>query len=458
MKGAIPVGEALFSRLEMYDHVTVSWVGDDGYPMQTPADFRVDAAAGVVRIDRTAVPVPTDREVNITVSHIRPQLGTGYDQRRYVVTWGRVAATADGYVMTPAKAWGWDENDVPFFEYSERANPQAHAYMKSLSIERDAEVRPRLSRFWTFLLATRLPFLTATFVPILLGIAVAARAGEFNWWLALLTLVGGACVHIGLNVANDIFDALSGADDANVSPTQYSGGSRVIQRGLVTLRGMSMISIAAYAVGIGIGLYLVVYRGSLELLGIGIAGVFLSVFYTAPPFRLVHRGLGELTTALGFGPIMVLGAYVVQTDELAWEPFIASIPVAILIALILYLNEIPDRPGDAKVGKRTLPVRLSPDVITSGFLVAALAAFATVVLGVAFDVLPVPTLLALLALPLVFQIYQGVREYYDKPYEIMGYLGKNVQLHLVTGLLLFAGYMIAVAADAIWDSPPGLLT
>lgn len=458
MKGAIPVGDALFSRLAQYPHLTVSWVADDGYPMQTPAEFSVDPAAGVVRLQRTAVALPTDREVNVIGSHIRPQPGTGYDQRRYVVAWGHIEAAGDGYVLRPARAWGWDENDVPFFEYSERANPQAHAYMKSLSIERDAEVRPRLSRFWTFLLATRLPFLTATFVPILLGIAVAARHGEFNWWLALLTLVGGACVHIGLNVANDIFDALSGADDANVSPTQYSGGSRVIQRGLVTLRGMSMISVAAYAVGIAIGLYLVAYRGSLELLGIGIAGIFLSVFYTAPPFRLVHRGLGELTTALGFGPIMVLGAYVVQTEELAWEPFIASIPVAILIALILYVNEIPDRPADARVGKRTLPVRLSREVVTNGFLVAGIAAFATVVLGVLFGVLPVPTLLALLALPLVFQVYRGIRAYYDRPYDLMAYMGKNVQLHLVTGLLLFAGYMIAVTADAIWDSPPGLLT
>src|SRR3990172_8384776 len=234
--------------------------------------------------------------------------------------WGTVGAGEGGLVFRPKRAWGWDEADVPFFEYSERSNGQAQRYLRQLSQEQGREVKPRLSRAWTFILATRLPFLSATFIPVLLGIAAAAYAGAFDWWLALLTLVGAAAIHIGLNVANDVFDTLSGADDLNVNPTQYSGGSRVIQYGLVTLRQMSAISITAYVVGSAIGIYLVVVRGSVELLAIGVAGLVLSVFYTAPPLRLVHRGLGELTTALGFGPIMVMGAYVVQTKELAWEP------------------------------------------------------------------------------------------------------------------------------------------
>jgi 1,4-dihydroxy-2-naphthoate octaprenyltransferase len=306
--------------------------------------------------------------------------------------------------------------------------------------------------------ATRLPFLTATIVPILLGIAVAANDGQFNWWLAALTLVGGMAVHIGLNVANDIFDAMSGADDANVSPTQFSGGSRVIQRGLVTLRQMSVISIVAYAVAIGIGLFLVINRASVELFVIGIAGIFLSVFYTAPPFRLVHRGLGELTTALGFGPVMVLGAYVVQAKELSGEAFVASIPVAILIALILYVNEIPDRHSDAKVGKNTLPVRMGRALVTNGFLVAALSAFAVVAIGAITGYLPRPTLIALLGLPLALKVYDGIRAHYDRPYDLMATMGQNVQLHLVTGVLLFAGYMVAVVADKVMDSPPGILS
>jgi 1,4-dihydroxy-2-naphthoate polyprenyltransferase len=448
----------LFEKLGTYPHAVITWVDDDGYPCQTPALFRSDGAASTIEVSPTGMPLPADREVNFIVSHIRPQPGTGYDQRRYISLLGRAAANGAGYVLTPRQATGWDEKVTPFFEFSERSNEQAHRYLAELSAEQGRVVKPRLSRFWTLFLATRLPFLTATIVPVLLGIAIAAKHDHFSWWLALLTLIGGMAIHIGLNVANDVFDSLSGADEANVSPTQFSGGSRVIQHGLVTLRQMGALSLSAYAVGIAIGLFLVIYRGSLPLLYVGIAGVFLSVFYTAPPLRLVHHGLGEVTTALGFGPIMVLGAYLVQTEHWSAEPFVASIPVAILIALILYVNEIPDRQSDAAVGKRTLPVRLPADIITRGFLIAALCAFAAIAVSAILGVIPRPTLLALLALPLVFQIYRGIRAYYSKPYDLMATMGKNVGLHAVVGVLLIVGYGVAIAAAHAFDSPPGFLS
>jgi 1,4-dihydroxy-2-naphthoate octaprenyltransferase len=433
----------LLRKLATYPHLVVSWVGDDGYPAQTPADFACDESSGTIRLRPTSVAIPADRTVNVIASHIRPQPGVGYDQRRYISIWGKAIAVADGYELRVERHWGWDENVTPFPEYVERSNPQARRYLANLSEERGALVKPHLSLFWTFLIATRLPFLTATLVPVLLGIAVAARRGSFDISLAIVTVIAAACVHVGLNVANDVFDALSGADEANTRPTQYSGGSRVIQRGLVSLPRMAAICAIAYAIGGTLGVYLVIDTGSWELLAIGLAGVFLSVFYTAPPLRLVHRGLGELTTALGFGPAMVLGAYVVQTGRLDWEPFVASIPVAVLVALILYVNEIPDRPSDAAVGKRTLPVRLEQTAVVRGFLVAGLGAFTVVVGGVIGGLLPVYTLISLLALPLVFQVYAGIQRYYNSPYELMAVMGRNVQLHLATGVLLFAGYVIA---------------
>jgi 1,4-dihydroxy-2-naphthoate octaprenyltransferase len=454
----VKIDRDLFAKLDMYSHVVLSWIDDDGYPLQTAAEFSTDAERGVARIDPTGLQVPTDREVNLIASHIRPQPGEGYDERRYISLWGRVRAEGEGLVFRAERAWGWDEHDIPFFEYAERSNHQASKYLSGLSQERGVEVKPRLSPVWTFLLATRLPFLTATFVPILLGIAIAANDGFFSWGFAIATIIAGAAIHIGLNVANDIFDTVSGADDANVNPTQFSGGSRVIQYGLVSLRGMVAISAVGYAVGIGLGLYLVVARGSLELLLIGLAGVLISVFYTAPPVRLVHRGLGEIATGLGFGPVMVLGAYVVQAQQFAWEPLIASVPVGIFIALVLYVNEIPDRSGDSAVGKRTLPVRWSRTAVVRGFLVAAAAAFLLIAIAAPAGMLPRPTLIALLALPLALEVYRGIGRDYNAPYDLMSTMGKNVQLHLLAGLLLFAGYMVSVIAARIAESPPAILS
>ena len=129
---------------------------------------------------------------------------------------------------------------------------------------------------------------------------------------------------------------------------------------------------------------LLAVRGSVALVVIAAVGFVISIAYTMPPFKLVYRGLGELATAIGFGPVMLLGAYAVQTHgSLSWEAFVASIPVGLLVMLILYVNEIPDRTGDAKAGKRTLPVRLSKMWVIRGFDAAAAASFLVVGGGVA---------------------------------------------------------------------------
>ena len=129
---------------------------------------------------------------------------------------------------------------------------------------------------------------------------------------------------------------------------------------------MATLSTVFYVLAGVIGLILLATHGSTALLVIGVVGFIVSLGYTAPPLKFVYRGLGEIAVALGFGPLMLLGAYVVQTGgALAWEPFVASIPVALLVALILYVNEIPDRRGDARAGKRTLPVRFSRDAPSS---------------------------------------------------------------------------------------------
>jgi 1,4-dihydroxy-2-naphthoate octaprenyltransferase len=434
-------------RLATYPHLVVSWIDDDGYPTSVATTFEADPDAGTVTLAPPAgLPIPADREIGLIGSHIRPQPGIGYDERRYIQLWGRVAG---GRAFTPVRVWGWDETEVPFFEYSERSVPQSRRYLAALSKEKGRIIRPRLSPFWLALRTTRLPFLSATAVPVLLGIAVAASHGAFTWWTALLTLIGGSFAHLAINVSNDIFDTLSGADEANTTPTQFSGGSRVAVYDLVTTRGLAWLSIGLFAAAAVIGLLLVAVTGSILLLWIGIAGIAIGVAYTAPPLKLVYRGLGEIAVALGFGPVMLLGAYVVQTGELAWEPMVLSLVPGILIALILYVNEIPDRRSDAEAGKRTLPVRLSPDAVRTGYLVAALAAFAIIVAGVVGGLLPWPVLIALAAVPIALRVHGGLKVHYDSPYTLMAVMGTNVNLNLVVGGLLLVGYVAVIVASLI---------
>jgi 1,4-dihydroxy-2-naphthoate octaprenyltransferase len=438
-------------KLASYPYQIATWVETSGYPVSVAVEAEIDPVAGLARFRAPAgLTIPVVGDISLTGSHIRPQPGYGYDERRHVTVWGAAIVTDGSVTFRAHSAWGWDEAEVPFFEYSERSVGKARRYFDALTAERGTPVKPHLSFGFLTLRATRLPFLTATLVPVVLGILIAARQGSFDLVAALLTIVGASFVQLGLNVANDVFDTMQGADDANVTPTQFSGGSRVIQYGLVSLRQMAALSTIFYMVAGVIGLVLLATRGSTALLVIGIVGFIVSIGYTAPPLKFVYRGLGEIAVALGFGPLMLVGAYVVQTrGALSWEPFVASIPLALLVALILYVNEIPDRRGDAHAGKRTLPVRFSRGAVIAGYNVAAAGAYVALVAGVVAGLLPVPALLMLLTIPLARQVSRGLEPNYDNPYGLMAIMGVNIKLHLFAGVALLVAYSIMLIAGAV---------
>ena len=443
-------------KLATYPYQILTFVDTDGYPVSVAVSATFDPASASATFAAPAgLSVPTNGDVSLTGSHIRPQPGYGYDERRHVTVWGPATVSTGGREVSIAasRAWGWDEAEVPFFEYSERSVGQSRKYFDALSLERGTPVKPRLSMGALVLRTTRLPFLSATIVPVLLGILIAARHGAFDLLTAVLTVIGASCVQLGLNIANDVFDTAQGADDANVTPTKYSGGSRVIQYGLVSFRRMASIATMFYVAAAVIGLLLLALRGSPALLVIGVVGFVVSLGYTAPPLKFVYRGLGEIAVAIGFGPLMLLGAYVVQTrGVLTWEPVIASLPIALLVALILYVNEIPDRRGDSRAGKRTLPVRLSKGTVIAGYRVAALAAYVIIVVGVVAGVLPIPALLALLTVPLALQVSRGLEPNYDNPYGLMSVMAVNINVHLYAGLLLLLAYLVVLIAGAVAPS------
>lgn len=299
---------------------------------------------------------------------------------------------------------------------------------------------PVPSRWALFVNATRLPFLTASVIPVLVGTAVAWRRGPLDLTAFLLAFFGAAFFHIGANVINDYFDHKSGADEANLTPTPFSGGSRLIQRGLMTPAQTRNLAIVFYLLGslCGIGL---IFRVGLPVVAFGLAGFLAGYLYTAPPFRLVHRGIGELAVGLGFGPIIVLGAFWVQTQGISLEALIASIPVGVLVAAILYINEIPDRPWDQRAGKDTMVVRLSQPAIVLGYALLTGSAYAVIVIGVLAGILAPATLLVLLTLPIAWSAYQTLRLHFGYAYRMIPANAMTILLHLAVGMILFWTYI-----------------
>ena len=289
----------------------------------------------------------------------------------------------------------------------------------------------------------RAPFFTATIVPVCLGAAIAwARTGTFNLWYFLLTLVGAVCLHAGTNMTNDYFDHTWGSDEINVEfANPFTGGSRLIQMGIVKPGVFLWQGIGFFVLGGLIGLALTFTRG-LWVLWLGIVGVFSGYFYTAPPFRLVRTGVGELLIGLSFGPLMVLGSFYTQTQAVSWEPVIASLPVALLIALVVWINQFQDMRADAAVGKNHWVVRLGRERSATAYGLLLALVYLSLLVGVLFGGVTPFALLGLLTSPLALKAYRVARLHYDHPRELTPANAATIQIHLWTGALVTLGYVV----------------
>ncbi len=304
-----------------------------------------------------------------------------------------------------------------------------------------ADLRGNRVKIW--MTEIRAPFFTATVVPILLGVVIAwARTNSFHWGYFLLTMMGGLLLHTGANVANDYYDHLSGTDEMNVEFVRpFTGGSRMIQEGLLTPREVLNGALAAFALAALIGFYLAYVRGPLILV-FGIIGAFSGFFYTAPPVSLANRGVGEFFIGLNFGVLMTLGAYYVQAGSLAWEPAAASIPVALLITAILYINEFQDAPADGAAGKAHLVVRLGRKTAVQGYILLLAFTYLSIFLAALFRVTSPLTLIALITLPVALRAITVARAHYNDYLKLVPANAATVFIHLLTGLLLSAAYLM----------------
>ena len=230
---------------------------------------------------------------------------------------------------------------------------------------------------------TRLPFISAVLMPVLIAAAYVHQfllpaGASFPALYAFIAGLGVVLVHLGSNVMNDYFDVKDGTDGANNDYfLQFSGGSRAIELGLISLQNTKRLGLSLLAAGALMGIYLTFQTGWPTLV-IGMAGLLIGYLYTAPPVRLVaRRGLGELGIALAFGPLVTAGVVYVLTQTLTPMAFLIGLPVGLLTANILLINEFPDAESDASTGKNHLVVTFGKayaSFIYLGILILAFAA------------------------------------------------------------------------------------
>lgn len=253
------------------------------------------------------------------------------------------------------------------------------------------------------LLATRPKFFTASILPVLLGTAWGYKVGgQFDAAAFALALMATLCVHAGANVLNDVFDELGGSDSDNADRIYpYTGGSRFIQNGIMSVSEMARWGSALVGVGMVLGAALIALKG-VAVLYFGLAGVALATLYSMPPVQLSARGLGEAAVGVAFGMLPVAGAAWLQSGLIDGPTLLISLPIALWVASILLINEVPDIVADARANKRTLAVRFGQRGTRVLYFVLQLIAVLAVIVAIAQGLLPwgaliLPALLLLAA-------------------------------------------------------------
>lgn len=191
----------------------------------------------------------------------------------------------------------------------------------------------------------------------LLAVGAARLTGEvsIDWLLLALAVVGLVVAHAANNMINDFFDLSGGVDTEGYVRALYA--PHPVLSGWVSKRQLGLAILLANAVDLAIMLFLAVLRGPL-VIAFALGGLFVSVFYVAPPIRLKHIGLGEPGVFLVWGPLMVAGTFFAATGELPGWVWLASLPYAILVTTVLFGKHIDKIEPDAAKGIRTLPVIL----------------------------------------------------------------------------------------------------
>jgi 1,4-dihydroxy-2-naphthoate octaprenyltransferase len=288
---------------------------------------------------------------------------------------------------------------------------------------------------------TRAPFLTAAAIPVFIGAAWSMfhHASAWNPWLALAALVGATALQVAANTFNDYYDWVSGTDPANDAYFEgLTGGSRAIERDIISQKGMFRTGVAAAALATVLGALLIWVRGW-PILAFGAVGLGTAFFYTAPPLRLVaRRGLGELFVGLNFGPLIVAGTAYTATGEFSGADLLAGIPIGLLTTAILWANEFPDAESDATTGKNHLVVTLGKSLARWGYVAVVTTAYLAVGAGVALGWFPLGALGFAAGLPFALYAMYGVVIHYDDP-ELEQACQATIQMHLVSGLGMTIG-------------------
>lgn len=277
----------------------------------------------------------------------------------------------------------------------------------------------------------------ASTVPMAVGGALAyGITGKFSVYWFIVSLVGIYLIEIGKNAVNEVVDYKSGVD-RYVSPekrTPFSGGKKSIIDGKLTVFEAGVVALLTMGAACLIGFYIILFK-EFSVFWIGITGVLISVFYSIPPFKLAYRGLGEVTVGITFGPLILCGIYLVMTGSIDLRAIVVSIPIGLLIANVLWINQYPDYEADLQGGKMNWVVRLGKKKALKIYKLLFILAYAFFPL-ISIILRNWSWLLGFSTAPLALQAVKTAQIYYNDIPRLIKANARTVQVYMLTGVIM----------------------
>src|SRR5690242_7244303 len=285
-------------------------------------------------------------------------------------------------------------------------------------------------------MAARPRTLPAAVAPVLVGTALGTTDADLRVGGFVAALLGAIFIQVGTNLSNDYSDARRGADtEERLGPVRVTAG------GLVPPRQVLIATYVSFGVAVAAGVYLIAVAGW-ELLLVGAASILAGVLYTGGPRPYGYEGLGEVFVFLFFGVVAVAGSYFVQVKHLEWEAFALAVPVGLVAAGILMVNNIRDLETDRRACKRTVAVRLGRRRARGLYALTIYAAYILLCVTWVFGPLTAWVMLPWLTLPVGAEIVRDVRNRVDGP-SLNHALAQTGMLQLAFCMLLAAGVLIS---------------
>jgi 1,4-dihydroxy-2-naphthoate octaprenyltransferase len=213
--------------------------------------------------------------------------------------------------------------------------------------------------------------------------------------------------HATNNMINDYFDTIGGVDTETY--TRTLSAPHPLFSNLISKEGLIAAILACNAIDLVIGVWLMAARGW-PVAAFALAGLFISVFYVAPPLKLKHRGLGEPGVFVVWGPLMIGGTYYVTAGTIPSWVWLASVPYALVVTTVLIGKHVDKYEQDGERGIHTLPVLLGRELSLTLNQVLMVAFYPIVALLVARGTLGPGVLLVALAIPRLITVLRAYRQ------------------------------------------------